>query len=258
MSLSGCTSLYQATVPGEGFNHFIASHDIDVGQAEVRDRLTGTHHSQALHIYLTGDGVPFVSPDRVALDPTPRKPLVLELMKADPAPSLMLGRPCYHVDRDNPDCRPELWTTHRYAPQVVRSLVSAVNHMSGDRQVVLIGYSGGGTLAMLMAPKITNVTAVITVAANLDTRAWAAHHGYTPLVGSLNPADTLDQTNNIAQYHFVGGSDDNVPAALTGALEPQLPSASIRIVEEFGHTCCWRQSWPVLLAEALAALTAGD
>ena len=54
--------------------------------------------------------------------------------------------------------------------------------------LVLIGYSGGGVLAMLLAEQFPATQAVVTVAGNLDTDAWAIEHGYSPLRGSLNPA----------------------------------------------------------------------
>src|SRR5689334_2705067 len=48
--------------------------------------------SGVLHVYIEGDGQPFLSPTAVALDPTPREPLMLRLMALDPARSLYLGR----------------------------------------------------------------------------------------------------------------------------------------------------------------------
>ena len=50
--------------------------------------------------------------------------------------------------------------------------------------VVLIGYSGGGTLAWLMASRIPETTRVVTIAANLDIDEWTRIHGDSPLSGS--------------------------------------------------------------------------
>ena len=55
-------------------------------------------------------------------------------------------------------------------------------------RLVWLGYSGGGTLAMLLAPRFDQTTDVVTVAANLDIDAWTDRHGYSRLSGSLNPA----------------------------------------------------------------------
>ena len=55
------------------------------------------------------------------------------------------------------------------------------------RSIVLIGHSGGGTLAVLLAPRIEDVSGVVSIAANLDIDAWADHHNYDRLTGSLNP-----------------------------------------------------------------------
>ncbi|MBV8804174.1 MAG: hypothetical protein JO042_03985, partial [Sinobacteraceae bacterium] len=47
--------------------------------------------SGVLHVYIEGDGRPFLGPTTVAFDPTPRDPLMLRLMALDPAPSVYLG-----------------------------------------------------------------------------------------------------------------------------------------------------------------------
>ena len=39
--------------------------------------------TSVLHVYLDGDGTPWVSHRKVAYDPTPRRPLVLNLMQLD-------------------------------------------------------------------------------------------------------------------------------------------------------------------------------
>ena len=38
---------------------------------------------------------------------------------------------------------------------------------------------------MLIAERLENVTAVVTIAANLDTDAWTEHHKYLPMSQSL-------------------------------------------------------------------------
>jgi pimeloyl-ACP methyl ester carboxylesterase len=208
-----------------------------------------------LHVYLEGDGTPWTGPGRSAADPTPRVPLALALMAADPQPALLVGRPCYHLERPDPACAPQWWADRRYAPEVVASLaavVSAEIAARGATRVTLIGFSGGGTLAMLLAPELPQVSRVITVAANLDTAAWTAHHAYPPLTASLDPATRPPLPARIAQTHYLGERDTNVPPSLLGALRARTAVADWQIVPGFDHRCCWVARWPVLLDAATA------
>ncbi len=60
---------------------------------------------------------------------------------------------------------------------------------------------------MLLAAQRRDVDAVITVAANLDHRAWTAHHGDTPLHCSLNAADFARRLQSVPQVHYAGEKD---------------------------------------------------
>jgi len=204
---------------------------------------------QVLHVYLEGDGRPWRTRNRVSLDPTPDNPVVLELMALDSAPALYLGRPCYFGVKD-PLCSPDWWTDRRYAETVVASLDRVIDRYVEDRAgIVLIGHSGGGALAMLLAERRSDVLAVVTLAGNLDTGAWAKRHGYTPLSGSLNPADRPPLGNGTRQLHLVGAHDEVITTAMLEAVLEARPGAEMRIVAGADHSCCWRDVWPEVLAE---------
>ena len=213
-----------------------------------------------LHVYIEGDGRPWRTRNRISQDPTPDKPLMLELMALDPAPGVYLGRPCYFGLPDA-ECSPLWWTQRRYSAQVVQSLDRVLDRFAvGYRGLVLFGHSGGGTLAMLRAGRRADVKAVVTLAGNLDIDAWAELHGYTPLEGSLNPARQPPLPGSIRQLHLVGERDTVIPAALlSGVLEGQ-PSAEMRVVAGANHVCCWQSLWPQLptaLSSDVAAPTGG-
>ena len=77
-----------------------------------------------LHVYLDGDGTPMLG-SYPAADPTPRDPLVLDLMALDSTPSIYVGRPCYHGLSGAP-CSPSLWTSGRYSEPVVASMAAGI------------------------------------------------------------------------------------------------------------------------------------
>ncbi len=81
--------------------------------------------ARSLHVYIGGDGHAFVSRHQVARDPTAERPLALELMLSDEAPSAYLGRPCYNGPPDD-SCQPLLWTLERYSEAVVASTAAAL------------------------------------------------------------------------------------------------------------------------------------
>ena len=120
------------------------------------------------------------------------------------------------------------------------------------RRVVLIGYSGGGTIAWLMAAYVPETTGVVTVAANLDTDDWARIHGFSVLEGSLNPALQPNLPPTIIQLHYVGGRDQNVPPSVVRSFARHHLEADVIEVADFEHGCCWVKRWPQLLDELAA------
>jgi pimeloyl-ACP methyl ester carboxylesterase len=221
-------------VPGTTFQHVVFRRD--------------GRPARVLHAYLGGDGTPWAG-DRPAADPTPRDPLLLRLMALDSAPTVYLGRPCYHGRAGAPPCSAALWTSARYSEPVVASMAMALRRMVAAAPVdrlVLIGYSGGGTLAVLLAPRFKETTDVVTIAANLDIDAWADLHGYLRLAGSVNPAAEPRLPEGIHQQHYVGGRDRVVPKEIV-ARGPIDPSALI-VIPSYDHVCCWEAIWPAVLA----------
>ena len=217
-----------ALVEGDGFRH------VAFRRGESAPRVPG-----ALHVYLDGDGMPWEA-GRPAVDPTPRDPLVLRLMALDPAPSVYLGRPCYHGLAADPPCAPALWTDARYSEAVVASLAAAARRIlaeEGRSSVVWLGYSGGGTLAVLVAARVRETAGVVTVAANLDVDGWTRLHGQPPLIASLDPARRPPLSTGIYQRHYAGERDGVVPPAIVAA--GGAPPGSLRVMPRYGHVCCW-------------------
>jgi len=232
-----------ARVAGEGFAH--------VAYRPSGPRPDG---GRVLHVYLDGDGTPWER-GRPAPDPTPRKPLVLRLMALDRAPSVYLGRPCYHGLATTPPCVPALWTDARYSEAVVVSLAAAARQlltMTGHAEVVWLGYSGGGTLAMLLAARMAETAGVVTVAANLDVDGWAELHGQSRLAGSLSPARLPPLPPRIYQRHYAGGRDRLVPPGIVagGDISPE----ALKVMPEYDHTCCWLELWPRVLEDLEQAI----
>lgn len=224
---------------------------------------------QAIHIYLEGDGTPWVQRYFVARNPTPRYPLALELMKRDDQLGFYIGRPCYYLAPDfyhalaqykmATPCNFHYWTDARYSETVVdvmsAALTETLQQLPSSQQtlpIILIGHSGGGTLALLIAQRVAEVDGVITIAANMDIHAWTQHQHYSPLKRSLNPA-TMLMRRNIPQVHFAGEHDEVVPPQINAAFMKKIGQDFI-IKKNFDHNCCWLEVWPELLHQATERL----
>ena len=236
-SFPGVQEPHTRVVSGTSFSHVVF---------EQSHAFTSAADEEVVHLYIDGDGRPFVNRTTIAADPTPRRSQVLQWMLQDPNPSYYLGRPCYLGMAQKDHCEFRWWTTDRYADPIVVSMVMAAQQLLNGRPVILIGYSGGGKIAAHMAGRLENVRGLVTVAANLDTEAWTRHHGYTPLTIVAQPVAALDEVRRIPQMHLLGGRDKNVPVALARTLAAST-KARFCVIERFTHDCCWERKWPQLL-----------
>lgn len=213
--------------------------------------------NRRLHIYLEGDGRPWDKWNQPSADPNSRRLTALGLMQIDPINSIYLNRPCYGVYPMANGCHNGLWTNGRYSESVVASMNAAINELQKHHQasqLVLVGHSGGGTLAMLLAERRTDVIAVITLAANLDHRAWTRRFGYLPLDESLTAVD-VQLPADVLRWHFAAANDQQVPAGLVESAAALDPLARQQTIQGLDHTCCWEQVWPSILQELDDELT---
>jgi dienelactone hydrolase len=215
--------------------------------------------SDTLTIYIEGDGFAWVNSSTPSFDPTPINPLALQLALHHPrGNAVYLARPCQYVGGVNRrNCTMTYWTNRRFAPEVVEASNQAIAQLKQQfkaTHIELIGFSGGGAVAALVATRRMDVTRLITVAGNLDPDAWTKIHHASPLMGSLNPANEWQSLWAVPQLHFIGGQDRNIPAAVAQSYRARFPEnhrPQLRVVDGFDHHCCWVEQWPALLNEAL-------
>ncbi len=210
--------------------------------------------SEAITLYIEGDGFAWRDRHHPSTNPTPLHPLALLLALRHPDNRVAyLARPCQFIDRS--DCSPRYWTDSRFSSEVMTRMNRAVDQLKQRfqaHQITLVGYSGGGAIALLMAARRTDITGVITVAGNLDHRYWSRKQALSRLTGSLNPADFTTQLAALPQHHFSGAADSTVPTAVAQSYQRQLPPtapSTLTIMEDYTHRCCWVEAWPQLLQQ---------
>lgn len=178
---------------------------------------------QAIHVYIEGDGLAWISVSIPSSDPTPLNPVGLRLAVQDRACNVLyLGRPGQYGGAAV-DAR--YWLGARFAPEVIDSYVAVLRAQPASL-LRLTGYSGGGAVAALVAARLHTAgrpVELVTVAGNLDTATWTQRRKLSPMTASLNPADAAAALADVPQVHLAGRRDRQVPSWVLDAFLARLP-----------------------------------
>lgn len=206
----------------------------------------------AVNVYIEGDGLAWMSKRKWSMDPTPIDPHALRLAAEDDASNVIyMARPCQYsklIVNDKP-CDPVFWTGERYSPTVLASYQQALDtlkSMYSFSEFHLIGYSGGGTIATLLAATRDDIATLRTVAGNLDHIAHSTVHNVSILPGSLNPIDYAPTLRDVPQIHYIGGKDEIVPSVIYDSYALALgptPCLGHAYVPNATHTEGWTAIW---------------
>lgn len=211
---------------------------------------------QDVHIYIEGDGHAWVTRTMISRDPSPRLSTVMQLAALDPHPNVVyLARPCQFSPKDlKTVCSPHYWSIGRYSSTVVQSINNAITNIKkkcNAKKVHLIGFSGGGALAILVAAerKEKDIAGICTIAGNLDLRTMDKIHRTTPLSESLDPIAVANKVRNIPQVHFSGAKDKIVPTVVAKNFitAAKLNPKSLIVIKDASHHDKWQKHWPELL-----------
>lgn len=232
----------EATFGSVGFaHHRLVGTDFYV-HAWLRDR-----GGETLTVVIEGDGASWFNPRWPPADPTPEASQAAALALALPGSAAYLARPC-QFERTSA-CRLEHWTSARFAPELVTALdrgLSELKRLSGVKSLRLVGHSGGGVMAVLLAQRRTDVRGVMTLMAPLAVEEWTARLELSPLDGTdpmrLPPL-------SVPAVHVAGGRDSIVPAEI---VRHYVAAKGGKYVEwpQADHAC-WPTESARLLVETL-------
>ena len=189
-----------------------------------------------LRIYIEGDG-----------NPTPKRPIAFELSERDKNDNIIyVSRPCQYVFCQ--ECKnPDLWGKERFNEEIVDEMKSLISYLAkkyNSTELELVGYDGGGTMALLIATKMP-VNRVITIGGILDTKNYAEEQGIT--LNGMNPADYKPRLSSVPQVHYVGMNDNKATRAqaerFVGRMRNPV-SAVVKLVPNANHT-----NWKNLIVE---------
>ena len=208
------------------------------------------------NLYIEGDGSELTSSSNWTDNPTPENPVALHLASKDKAENVIyLARPCQYTAMisKSDECDKSSWKENRFSTEVIKSYQLAMDNISsryGISGFNLIGYSGGGAIATLLAASRADVMSLRTVAGVLDHEVQSNLLAKPKLSGSLNPVTKAASLSEMPQYHFIGGQDEFVPPAILHSYLQAMPEArcvQTMLVQEASYDTGWVDKWPELL-----------
>ncbi len=215
--------------------------------------------ASTVHVYIEGDGHSWKTRYVISHNPTPHQPLALTLAMQDSHPHVIyLARACQYTPLDlDQQCHPKYWSSHRYAPEVIQAAHEALDQIklkTKSTNFVLIGFSGGASIAALVASQRTDVVGLITVAGDLDNDALNRFHHTTPLTGSLNPIKVAHLLKDLPQQHWSGSKDRIVPPWVASQFAQKVnhpACVKTHTLKGVEHHKGWEKQWPELLKQPL-------
>jgi len=214
-------------------------------------RITTTN--EPVRVYIEGDGLAWITPTQASADPTPIHAVGLSLAALDSSPNVVyLARPCQFSLQRSLQCTTADWTGKRFSEQLVQVMdreLDIIMRGAPQQKIELVGYSGGGAMAVLLAARRSDIASLRTVAGNLDDEAVNRYHHVSAMPESLNPIDFARKIEHIPQRHFYGGRDKIIPSFVTESFvqRQQGLCATITTVAEGNHQDIWETQWADLL-----------
>lgn len=204
--------------------------------------------NQPYIFYIEGDGLAFIGRYQISPNPTPRSQMLIKLAALDPRPNIVyIARPCQYTPMElNQNCNSTYWTDKRMSDEVVTAINAVINQINQQQKFTLVGFSGGGGVAVLVAARNKMVKNIVTLAGNLDHIAFSTYHQAEPIKDSLNPIDYVWDVRHIPQIHLSGASDKIVPPFIAKKFAKLAASDQVqqKTLPGVSHSKGWQEIWP--------------
>ena len=217
--------------------------------------------NKKVNIYIEGDGLAWMSPTVISSNPTPIRPLPLILSQLDPSNNIIyIGRPCqYHQTNRNikDKCNQKYWSSHRFSEEVINSITNTISKIKKQydfQNINLIGFSGGATVALLVAARRSDIKSIRTISGNLDHEKVNKNHRVSQMPNSLNAIDIAEQINHIPQQHLIGGKDKIITKDIIKSyLNASKDYKCIEVINipQASHEYGWHNSWKIKISNPI-------
>ena len=214
-----------------------------------------------LVVYIEGDGAALTSARKIAYDPSPSQAQGYELAILDPAPRVLyLARIGQFQPNQTGPLYQKYWAEERFSLDAIEAANEAINQakvQTASTSIHLIGFSGGGGIATILAERRDDVKSLVTVAGLLDINWWVTTFAYKPLNGSLNPADRAAMISTLPQIHFNGKADKVIPPEMATQFKQKTDFLDFRIITlPNDHYTGWTKIWPKILRQYVLPMRA--
>jgi hypothetical protein len=205
-------------------------------------------------IYIEGDGQAWLTRTQPSPNPTPTNPLVIRLATIDENENVIyLARPCQYVNlRTEKLCSIPYWTQKRFSREIIIAINDAINIMATiakTARIHLVGYSGGGAVAAMVAAKRNDIASIRTLAGYMDHVALNRKVNVSPLIGSLDPIKAAPRLQKTPQIHYSGSKDKRVPGWVLKNFRKAVGSKEcvtlryVNATHEEGWEEVWQRVW---------------
>lgn len=262
-SFSSCTTIeYKSLAPKRAHdaadavakNHGFTHRMVKGGEFLFTTYQKITDTSAEYVVYIEGDGS-IVDKGMPSNNPTPIHPMVLELATKDRRANIVyIARPCQYTPMElNLKCEPSYWSDKRWSEDSVDAMNSAIKSIVGNKKIHLVGFSGGGGIAVLIAARNPAVKDIITLAGNLDHVSFNKYHGAFQCLNSLNPIDYAKSINQVLQIHFSGSKDKKVPSFIADSFVKASGSNCVHseVLADVTHNRGWIKNIEYILRAPL-------
>jgi hypothetical protein len=247
--LQGCASGYHSDSDSLANTASMKRADITAGLFQLITYSRIRNVNAPVTIYVEGDvrgWVPLADP---GLDATPDEELGLKLASTDPATNVVfIAQPCQFGIND-PACADPAWSNGLLAERIITGINRAIDHIVvvfPHPHINLVGYSGGGAVATVLAARRHDVVSLRTIAGNLDPDASNRYHAADPQDDFIAPMEVASRLALLPQEHFVGDKDYFVPPFLTENFIKAIgPSRCVHVthIENATHKTGWESFW---------------
>lgn len=209
-------------------------------------------------VYIEGSGDVMVDKNRFASNPTPTRPVGLQLASYDSHKNVIwLARPCQYgtTVAGAKECPVDYLTTRMFAPEVLAAYNAALDEIKARYQLTgfhLVGFGSGGGLATLLAAARPDVQTLRTAAGLLDTATYAKAHNLTGYEQSLNPINSVPQLVDMPQRHYIAQFDEVVPNAVYHSYAQAFGDdrcLGYTFIQNVDHNYDWAENWPAFARE---------
>jgi pimeloyl-ACP methyl ester carboxylesterase len=236
---------------------FMYDRTIRTDQLNLHARERIRDKDKPVHVYIGGAGTAGLATEtmRNTDDPTPDDPVALRMAAQDShANVIYLARPCqYKRNHDQQGCALNYLGGGSFSNTVITTYMQALDDIKAYHDVEefdLIGYSGGGGIAAILAARRYDVYSLRTVAGILDTKALTDTNANISLYRGTNPAGIADQLVNMPQHHFVGQKDEHITPAIFHSFAQAMGKRhclNYSLLSKANHTIGWVERWQSLL-----------